>query len=179
MIVSDLILACIFTVCIINTILLAYIVNKLMNPELEVPEDHPEIDADEYMNSLDFNMLLDDRIQPLLGKYKNEEIVDRVIKSFDKNDPVISLIDVNALRSYISDVLLNYNNNYKEEEYEFESYDNDEIVEYYKKGRVTKTAAWNNTHSDQTLYEVTGTVSENIDGKTINLSNTLNNFYND
>lgn len=169
MIESDLILACIFTVCIINTILLAYIVNKLMNPELEIPEDHPEIDADEYMNSLDFNMLLDDRIQPLLGKYKNEEIVDRVIKSFDKNDPMISLIDVNALRSYISDVLLNYNNNYKEE-YEFEGYDNDEIVEYYKESRTTKTATTElNPPKSAIIYN----------GTTYNLSNTLNNFYKD
>lgn len=170
----DVILPIIQLITNIGLLILAIKWYKLTKPEIEIPEDHPEIDADEYMNSLDFNMLLDDKIQPLLGKYKNEEIVERVIKSFDKNDPMISQIDVNALRSYISDVLLNYSNNYKEEEYEFEGYDNDEIVEYYKKGRVTDTADWNNVHSS------IGPVG-NLTAKTntVNLSNTLNNFYKD
>ena len=43
-------------------------------------------------------------------------------------------IDSEKIKNYIADVLLNYNNQFNEEEdYEFEGYDNEEILDYYNK----------------------------------------------
>lgn len=156
----------------IGIFILVWKVYKATKKEYEIPEeDHPDIDLDEFLNSLEFNMLLDGKIQPMLGKYKNEDIVKRIMKSFEKeNDNIISRIDKNTLKSYIEEVLLNYNNNFQEEEYEFEGYDNDEIVEYYKAKRKLKD---NNTHASPEEIFVT------TNSNTVNLSNTLNNFYKD
>lgn len=129
---------------------------KIIKPKIDIPEDHnSDIDIYAYLHSLDFNMLLDSKIQPLLGKYRNEDIVNHVIQSFEKDDPIISQFDNDILKSYIGEVLLNYNNNYNEEE-KYTNYINETLddIKY-------------NTHDKE------------LSTTEVNLSSTLNNFYRD
>lgn len=71
-----------------------------------------DFNIDEYLGSLEFNMLLDKNITPLLGKVSNDEIVNIVSQCVIREDKRVSEIDKNILDNYIRDILLNYHNSY-------------------------------------------------------------------
>lgn len=77
----------------------------------KVKEEPSKINLDDKLNSLEFNIHLDDLIRPLLGKFNNKDIEEKVSNQVIKYDlKVINKSDQNKIRDYISDVLLNYNN---------------------------------------------------------------------
>lgn len=116
-----------------------------------------EFNKDEYLNSLEFNKKLDGLIVPLLDKNDNETIVEKVIKKLITSDPNINNISNNELQEYITNVLSNYNNNFvKSSDLEEEELDTSTIV-YQDPARE---------------------FSQELNNE-INISSTLNNFYND
>ena len=117
------------------------------------------IDIDEYMHSLDFNTILDSHILSLLGKFSNEDIVNKVTDKLillNDNFTNINEHDKIKLKEYIRDVLRNYNNSYTEK-IEFKP-----VEEVY------------NSSIDFNKEE-----TETIDKNKIDLTGTLNNFYKD
>lgn len=115
-----------------------------------------EFNKDEYLNSLEFNKKLDGLIVPLLDKNDNETIVEKVIKKLITSDPNINNISNNELQEYITNVLSNYNNNFVKSSDLEEELDTSTIV-YQDPARE---------------------FSQELNNE-INISSTLNNFYND
>ena len=115
-----------------------------------------EFNKDEYLNSLEFNKKLDWLIVPLLDKNDNETIVEKVIKKLITSDPNINNISNNELQEYITNVLSNYNNNFVKSSDLEEELDTSTIV-YQDPARE---------------------FSQELNNE-INISSTLNNFYND
>lgn len=95
------------TVNTIITIKLCNLAKKMML----IKNDKKKISND-YLSSLEFNILLDKNITPLLGKMSNEEIVNVVYQCIIREDNKSSDIDKNTMCNYIKDVLSNYNNTY-------------------------------------------------------------------
>lgn len=150
-------------------ILLDKILRQLRKLSKEEKKSEPEKEADdELFYSVEFGMVLDDAIRPLLGSYSNKDIIARVVTIVMEHYPKIKFKH-DKLYKHIEDVLSNYNNNYRKDiDDEFIGYDNDEIVEYYKRKK------------DNTV-EITPEKSAILHNynPTVNLSNTLNNFYNE
>lgn len=65
---------------------------------------------DEYLNSLEFNKKLDGMITQLLGKHSNAEIARMISVRIMKTD--MHNLNREKLMEYISNVLLNYTNDY-------------------------------------------------------------------
>lgn len=106
-----------------------------------------DFNIDEYLGSLEFNMLLDKNITPLLGKVSNDEIVNIVSQCVIKEDKRASEIDKNTLNNYIRDILLNYHNSYSK-------------------------------NIDNTIIEdIDKIVIPTSKSNTIDISNTISNFY--
>lgn len=129
------------------------------------------IDMDEYIHSLDFNSILDSHILSLLGKFSNEDIVNKVTDKLillNDNFANINEHDKIKLKEYIRDVLRNYNNSYEEP---LKNKDiNKEFDELFESSP--------NSYSVQSIdFNKEGT--ETIDKNRTNITNVLNNFYKD
>ena len=113
-----------------------------------------QIDPIEYLHSLEFNTFLDDSIIPLLGKYSNEEIVTKVFNKVHVHKQPVHAISSDKLREYITDVLSNYHNSYKED-----------------------ITTFNNVFTDDGIYEVVDNrhIIEQVNST--NIDSVLNNFY--
>lgn len=100
--------------------------NKSDNTEQE------EINLTEKLHSLEFNTRLDDLIRPMLGKYTNKEIVEKLTSYITTYDMKITdESEINMIRNYLSDLLLIYNNHI-EEEPEDEKVSDDSQAEYFE-----------------------------------------------
>ena len=111
---------------------------------------------DEYLNSLKFNKQLDGLIVPLLGKYDNKTIVEKIIQYLKTKNLEINNIPKIELEDYIMNVLSNYSNDFYKNNLEEEL--EESIVEYYQDPARDFSPQLNNE---------------------MDLSNTLRNFYND
>lgn len=119
--------------------------NKKQNLS-NVETSNDNINLDEILNSLEFNTHLDELIRPLLGKYNNKDIVDKVSEYIIKHD--LKNADENKIKNYVSDVLLNYNNHI--DQYETEStYLTEEIIDYPDKNISSESV--NNTDMARAL----------------------------
>ena len=98
-----------FILTVFNFFML-YQVNKSRNNK----DNIISFDIDEYINSLEFNTVLDNLIRPLLGQISNEDIAKTIVTELNKTDEKIKQIDDLKLFNYIKDVLLNYHNSYSE-----------------------------------------------------------------
>lgn len=123
------------------------------------------IDIDEYIHSLDFNTILDSHILSLLGKFSNEDIVNKVTDKLillNDNFANINEHDKIKLKEYIRDALRNYNNKYTEK------------IEFKPVEEV-----YNSAPSIDFDKEGTETATKNYITNRIDITNTLNNFYKD
>lgn len=151
----------------------AIILNILMIKKIMEANKSEEIKEkidNNYINSLEFNTLLDDMIRPLLGKYSNQEIAKSIVHTLTSNNTLKKYnISPNIMKDYILDLLLNYNNNYTSTlEVDLE--------------RHNPSTDYNKNFMDidelYTKKSVSGS-SSNSNINEVNLSNTLNNFYKD
>ena len=126
---------------------------KLIKDHKKQKESKKEetFNADDYLISLEFNVLLDKHITPLLGKMSNDEIINVVSQSIIKDAPQASKINNKTLKQYIKEVLSNYNNTYIDHKI------NEPII-------------------DEEVYDKP--INRN-DKSTVDLKNTFFNFYND
>lgn len=141
----------------INTLLLIKISktgNNTIKKEKIVKNN--SFNKDEYLNSLKFNKQLDGLIVPLLGKYDNKTIVEKIIQHLKTKNLEINNIPKIELEDYIMNVLSNYSNDFYKNNLEEEL--EEPIVEYYQDPARDFSSQLNNE---------------------MDLSNTLRNFYND
>lgn len=102
--------------------------NNITENLSETTKNNEKINLDETLNSLEFNTHLDELIRPLLGKYNNKDIVDKVSEYVLKND--LKNADEDKIKNYISDVLLVYNNHIEQPETE-SVYPTEEVIDYH------------------------------------------------
>lgn len=142
----------------INTLLLIKISktgNNTINKKEKIVKNN-SFNKDEYLNSLKFNKQLDGLIVPLLGKYDNKTIVEKIIQRLKTKNLEINNIPKIELEDYITNVLSNYSNDFYKNNLEEEL--EEPIVEYYQDPARDFSSQLNNE---------------------MDLSNTLRNFYND
>lgn len=142
----------------INTLLLIKISktgNNTINKKEKIVKNN-SFNKDEYLNSLKFNKQLDGLIVPLLGKYDNKTIVEKIIQYLKTKNLEINNIPKIELEDYIMNVLSNYSNDFYKNNLEEEL--EEPIVEYYQDPARDFSSQLNNE---------------------MDLSNTLRNFYND
>lgn len=142
----------------INTLLLIKISktgNTTINKKEKIVKNN-SFNKDEYLNSLKFNKQLDGLIVPLLGKYDNKTIVEKIIQYLKTKNLEINNIPKIELEDYITNVLSNYSNDFYKNNLEEEL--EEPIVEYYQDPARDFSPQLNNE---------------------MDLSNTLRNFYND
>lgn len=142
----------------INTLLLIKISktgNNTINKKEKIVKNN-SFNKDEYLNSLKFNKQLDGLIVPLLGKYDNKTIVEKIIQYLKTKNLEINNIPKIELEDYITNVLSNYSNDFYKNNLEEEL--EEPIVEYYQDPARDFSPQLNNE---------------------MDLSNTLRNFYND
>lgn len=142
----------------INTLLLIKISktgNNTINKKEKIVKNN-SFNKDEYLNSLKFNKQLDGLIVPLLGKYDNKTIVEKIIQYLKTKNLEINNIPKIELEDYIMNVLSNYSNDFYKNNLEEEL--EESIVEYYQDPARDFSPQLNNE---------------------MDLSNTLRNFYND
>lgn len=142
----------------INTLLLIKISktgNNTINKKEKIVKNN-SFNKDEYLNSLEFNKQLDGLIVPLLGKYDNKTIVEKIIQYLKTKNLEINNIPKIELEDYITNVLSNYSNDFYKNNLEEEL--EEPIVEYYQDPARDFSSQLNNE---------------------MDLSNTLRNFYND
>ena len=142
----------------INTLLLIKISktgNNTINKKEKIVKNN-SFNKDEYLNSLEFNKQLDGLIVPLLGKYDNKTIVEKIIQYLKTKNLEINNIPKIELEDYIMNVLSNYSNDFYKNNLEEEL--EESIVEYYQDPAKNFSSQLNNE---------------------MDLSNTLRNFYND
>lgn len=142
----------------INTLLLIKISktgNNTINKKEKIVKNN-SFNKDEYLNSLKFNKQLDGLIVPLLGKYDNKTIVEKIIQYLKTKNLEINNIPKIELEDYIMNVLSNYSNDFYKNNLEEEL--EESIVEYYQDPARNFSSQLNNE---------------------MDLSNTLRNFYND
>ena len=141
-----------------NTLLLIKISktgNNTINKKEKIVKNN-SFNKDEYLNSLKFNKQLDGLIVPLLGKYDNKTIVEKIIQYLKTKNLEINNIPKIELEDYIMNVLSNYSNDFYKNNLEEEL--EEPIVEYYQDPARVFSSQLNNE---------------------MDLSNTLRNFYND
>lgn len=119
-----------------------------------------EYDINELIYSMTFNTILDDLIRQMLNKFPNHIIVTEVSNIIFKRYN-IKENDKEKIKLHIKDVLLNYNNSYKEDTIEPD-------IEWY--ASMTKISE---IEADLSKDNIT------IDKTEIDLTKTLTNFYND
>ena len=142
----------------INTLLLIKISktgNNTINKKEKIVKNN-SFNKDEYLNSLKFNKQLDGLIVPLLGKYDNKTIVEKIIQHLKTKNLEINNIPKIELEDYIMNVLSNYSNDFYKNNLEEEL--EESTVEYYQDPAREFSSQLNNE---------------------MDLSNTLRNFYND
>lgn len=126
---------------------------KKINNKTEKPTKKlKNIDYKEYIYSMKFNTKLDQLIIPLLDKNSNEDIIIKIMNLLYDNDENVQQIPKSELKSHIENTLSYYPNKY------IENIEEKEVVE-----SIDKQIFVDSPRSDNE----------------INLSNTLNNFYND
>ena len=142
--ISDLILA----------VIIFFLNIKLIKVNKKQKESNKEntFNADDYLISLEFNVLLDKHITPLLGKMSNDEIVNVVSQSIIKDAPQASKINNKTLKQYITETLSSYNNTYIDHKI------NEPII-------------------DEEVYDDKQPINRN-DKSMVDLKNTFFNFYN-
>lgn len=131
-------------------------INYKNNKKIEKNNKEQEFNYNEYLNSLEFNTLLDNEIRKYLGKKSNDDIVKIVTDTLIANDKKSAMVGKDILSDYIRDMLLNYINKFDDtiDEITDKVLDNVEVI-------------------DDTKYV-------NLDDKLYtNLSNVLNDFYKD
>lgn len=117
----------------------------------------------EYLHSLDFNIHLDEMIQPLLGSNTNEEIISKIFKTVRTYEH-LDTIDNKELHQYITDVLSNYHNSYNENPEM--SYIEEDIEKYKLNVEMNEPVAMDlKTFMDKQ--------------NSTNINHVLNNFYSD
>lgn len=113
--------------------------------------------VDELIHSLGFNTYLDKEIRVMLGNYKNEDIIIKASTlMMEYYTDILTQNDYVKIQKYIREVLLNYNNPYTDRKKE----DNSGWVEELPDVAVEKG------------------IIEKQNPNSVNISNTLNNFYN-
>ena len=138
----------IITLCISINIL------KRLKPN-KIEKESDGIDLDEKLNSLEFNTHLDNIIRPLLGKFNNKDIAEKVSEKVIRYDfKTTNKSDMLKIKNYISDLLLVYNNHIEMEETPTIPDDIIEVSEYDDNKKI----------SNQNEFD---------------LSTTINNFYRD
>lgn len=138
----------IITLCISINIL------KRLKPN-KIEKESDGIDLDEKLNSLEFNTHLDNIIRPLLGKFNNKDIAEKVSEKVIRYDfKTTNKSDMLKIKNYISDLLLVYNNHIEMEETSTIPDDIIEVSEYDDNKKI----------SNQNEFD---------------LSTTINNFYRD
>ena len=138
---------------LILAVIIFFLNIKLIKDHKKQKESKKEetFNADDYLISLEFNVLLDKHITPLLGKMSNDEIVNVVSQSIIKDAPQASKINNKTLKQYIKETLSSYNNTYIENKI------NEPII-------------------DEEVYDKP--INRN-DKSTVDLKSTFFNFYND
>lgn len=119
---------------------------------------------DELIYSMKFNTTIDSLICQLLHKFPNHIIVEEVSKIISKRYNIKSN-DIEKIESHVKDMLLNYNNSYKEKIDEHEIAEPN--IEWYDS--MTKINTLENKPDNITT----------IDNEYADLTKTLTNFYND
>ena len=138
----------IITLCISINIL------KRLKPN-KIEKESDGIDLDEKLNSLEFNTHLDNIIRPLLGKFNNKDIAEKVSEKVIRYDfKTTNKSDMLKIKNYISDLLLVYNNHIEMKETSTIPDDIIEVSEYDDNKKI----------SNQNEFD---------------LSTTINNFYRD
>lgn len=152
-----------FTIVIILNLLENFFLFILIKKKMpnKVKKEKVDFDTDEYINSLKFNMTLDDKIRPLLKIYSNKDITKLVIESLEKEDPNMKYIDKSKLEFHIYDLLSNYNNTFTEEV-------PDKTTKYYFQEDFVEEVDTEN---------IVGESYQSDKKYTTNLTDTLNNFY--
>ena len=142
---------------IIISIITLYIsinILKRLKPN-KIEKESDGIDLDEKLNSLEFNTHLDNIIRPLLGKFNNKDIAEKVSEKVIRYDfKTTNKSDMLKIKNYISDLLLVYNNHIEMEETSTIPDDIIEVSEYDDNKKI----------SNQNEFD---------------LSTTINNFYRD
>ena len=142
---------------IIISIITLYIsinILKRLKPN-KIEKESDGIDLDEKLNSLEFNTHLDNIIRPLLGKFNNKDIAEKVSEKVIRYDfKTTNKSDMLKIKNYISDLLLVYNNHIEMEETSIIPDDIIEVSEYDDNKKI----------SNQNEFD---------------LSTTINNFYRD
>lgn len=107
---------------ILSSIALFIAVKNSHELKREIPTDEkdttnkPEFNLDKKLNSLEFNIHLDEIIKPLLtGEYTNKQIIDTITKTIVIDLGITDKSDINKIETYISDLLLLYNYHVEEE----------------------------------------------------------------
>lgn len=139
---------------LILTVIIFFLNIKLIRVHKKQKELNKEntFNADDYLISLEFNVLLDKHITPLLGKMSNDEIVNVVSQSIIKDAPQASKINNKTLKQYIKETLSSYNNTYIDHKI------NEPII-------------------DEEMYDDKQPINRN-DKSMVDLKNTFFNFYN-
>lgn len=139
---------------LILTVIIFFLSIKLIRVHKKQKEPNKEntFNADDYLISLEFNVLLDKHITPLLGKMSNDEIVNVVSQSIIKDAPQASKINNKTLKQYIKETLSSYNNTYIDHKI------NEPII-------------------DEEVYDDKQPINRN-DKSMVDLKNTFFNFYN-
>lgn len=139
---------------LILTVIILFLTIKLIRVHEKQKESNKEntFNADDYLISLEFNVLLDKHITPLLGKMSNDEIVNVVSQSIIKDAPQASKINNKTLKQYIKETLSSYNNTYIDHKI------NEPII-------------------DEEVYDDKQPINRN-DKSMVDLKNTFFNFYN-
>lgn len=139
---------------LILAVIIFFLNIKLIKVNKKQKESNKEntFNADDYLISLEFNVLLDKHITPLLGKMSNDEIVNVVSQSIIKDAPQASKINNKTLKQYIKETLSSYNNTYIDHKI------NEPII-------------------DEEVYDDKQPINRN-DKSMVDLKNTFFNFYN-
>lgn len=125
---------CSILVISINTYILIYKTFIIKKQKVNDKENNNNTDLDEYLNSLEFNTILDQEIRPLLGNYNNLDITNKVSEKVIRNYMSgFKSIDTNHVHKYVSDVLLNYNNTFNDVVNKNEFEDTEEVLDDYTK----------------------------------------------
>lgn len=132
-----------------------------VNPTEKAKNKYDNIN--DLIYSFRFNMKLDDRILPLLDKFPNDTIVEKITESLSKEYSITTEQDIETLKSHIKDVLLNYNNSYNE-------------IEVNTFDSVTEEESSN---IDYAINEDDQIIKPDRKASTIDIKNILSDFYKD
>ena len=140
---------------IIISIITLYIsinILKRLKPN-KIEKESDGIDLDEKLNSLEFNTHLDNIIRPLLGKFNNKDIAEKVSEKVIRYDfKTTNKSDMLKIKNYISDLLLVYNNHIEMEETPTIPDDIIEVSEYDDNKKISNQNEFDLSTTINSLY---------------------------